>query len=209
MLGLLRRQTLQYLVKQSPFGMAIVTPEARIVEANPSFVNLLSRSTSGDDEGAARLEHLPSTHEFKKLREMLKLRFNNDSDIAPINITVSAKPDRVLRFFLSPLPSGARRHLVVYCLDASREQQLERELHRSLQMADLGKLAGGVAHDLNNHLAAVLGHSEFLLHSHQANQEARRDIELIKHSAQKASDLIRQYLATLRTKKSAVEHPER
>ena len=214
MLSLLRRQTaqdsFQGLVKQSPFGMAIITHEARIVQANQAFLGLLGGSKPDSVGVNTCFDQLPSTQEFTPLRTRLKLAFGSDAAIAPINITISAQPDRVLRFFFSPLPfsPGRRSHLAVYCSDVSREQEHERELYRALQLADLGKLAGGVAHDLNNHLTALVGYSELLLQAHPANQEVCRDIENIRRSAQSASALIRQFLAKFRTNKPVAANTE-
>ena len=77
--------------------------------------------------------------------------------------------------------------------DVSRQHELEERLRQAEKMEAIGKLAGGVAHDFNNLMMAVIGYSDLLL---LRDDPATRDkLEAIRESAVRASDLTRQLLA--------------
>jgi signal transduction histidine kinase/ActR/RegA family two-component response regulator len=78
---------------------------------------------------------------------------------------------------------GERRH----------RQQLELELERSAKMQALGRLAGGVAHDFNNILTAIIGNAEIikLTASNPVAEESAKDIVA---ASERAGDLTRQLL---------------
>lgn len=73
---------------------------------------------------------------------------------------------------------------------------LENRLQLARKMEAIGTLAGGVAHDLNNILAGVVGYPELLLMDMPPGHSMRKAIETIKKSGEKAS-LIVQDLLTL------------
>ncbi len=82
-------------------------------------------------------------------------------------------------------------------LRAEREQtRLQAELQRSQKMEALGQLAAGVAHDLNNVLAAVVGYPDLLLRKLPADSPLRDDLLTIRASGTNAA-LIVQDLLTL------------
>jgi two-component system cell cycle sensor histidine kinase/response regulator CckA len=62
-------------------------------------------------------------------------------------------------------------------------------------MDSIGQLAGGVAHDFNNILTAILGFSEILLDDAPAGSDSRLDLEAIQKAAQHGASLSRQLLA--------------
>jgi signal transduction histidine kinase len=84
-----------------------------------------------------------------------------------------------------------------YAIERKQGELDKRSLEeRSVQMQKLealGTLAGGVAHNFNNMMMAVLGHSYFLLEATQ-DEDARRHIEAIKSTANRASALTRQLM---------------
>jgi signal transduction histidine kinase len=75
----------------------------------------------------------------------------------------------------------------------SRRQ--EAELLQAQKMEAIGRLAGGVAHDFNNVLAAIFGYCDLLLEQFTRNDPRRADVQEIRRSAERAAALTRQLLA--------------
>jgi PAS domain S-box-containing protein len=93
-------------------------------------------------------------------------------------------------------------HFVVFSRDISErkraeeeKRELERRLLHAQKLESLGVLAGGIAHDFNNVLAGIMGFAELARLRLPELEPALTDIEVIKHSVQRAADLTRQMLA--------------
>jgi PAS domain S-box-containing protein len=84
--------------------------------------------------------------------------------------------------------------LVVAYRDVTERLQLEDELRQSQKLEALGRLAGGVAHDLNNALTAIGGYAELALAAMDDGQP-RLDIEEVRRAAERAASVTRQLLA--------------
>ncbi len=75
---------------------------------------------------------------------------------------------------------------------------LQEQLYQAQKMDSVGRLAGGVAHDFNNMLGAILGHAEFALERVERDHPLASDLEEIKKAAERSADLTRQLLAFAR-----------
>jgi two-component system cell cycle sensor histidine kinase/response regulator CckA len=79
--------------------------------------------------------------------------------------------------------------------DITERRQLEDQLRQSQKMEAIGRLAGGIAHDLNNALTAIAGYAELALGVVAAGHAARSDIEEIRRATERAGSVTRQLLA--------------
>lgn len=73
--------------------------------------------------------------------------------------------------------------------------QLQSQLRESQKMEALGTLAGGVAHDFNNIVAAILGNVELALDDVPDSKPARTSLYEIRKAGRRARDLVQQILA--------------
>ena len=72
---------------------------------------------------------------------------------------------------------------------------LEERLQQAQRMEAVGALGGGVAHEVNNMMAVVLGFSDFLLQDGRLPAECLADVREIKRAADRAAVVTRQLLA--------------
>jgi signal transduction histidine kinase len=79
--------------------------------------------------------------------------------------------------------------------DITERRLLEDQLRQSQKMEAIGRLAGGIAHDLNNALTAIAGYTELALGQLSSHHVARADVEEIRRAAERAGSVTRQLLA--------------
>jgi two-component system cell cycle sensor histidine kinase/response regulator CckA len=82
--------------------------------------------------------------------------------------------------------------------DVTERKRVDEHLRRAERMQAAGKLAGGVAHEVNNMMTGVIGFSEFLLRSMEEGDARRSDVEEIIKAGTRAADVTRQLLAFTR-----------
>ena len=76
-----------------------------------------------------------------------------------------------------------------------QREKLEAQLIQSQKMEAIGRLVGGIAHDLNNLLSPILGYSQLLLSDSDLTAAQKEELELIHMASKGARDLVRQLLA--------------
>jgi two-component system, cell cycle sensor histidine kinase and response regulator CckA len=97
---------------------------------------------------------------------------------------------------ISPVrdPSGKVLNYVAVKRDITREAQLEAQLRQSQKMEAIGQLSGGVAHDFNNILAAMIMQTELTGMVPNLPDEVREGLRHIRAGAERAANLTRQLL---------------
>ncbi len=102
--------------------------------------------------------------------------------------------------------TGKPLRLTGVMLDGTERKQAEERLGEVLRLEAIGRLAGGIAHDLNNMLVAILGFSDLLARTMDRQDPRRRDVDQITEAATRSAKLTRQLLAFARRE---MIHPQR
>jgi PAS domain S-box-containing protein len=109
-------------------------------------------------------------------------------------ITKGGEPRWVLET-VTPIQYQGERAILGFFIDVHERVMLEEQLLQSLRMEAVGRLAGGVAHDFNNMLTAIMGYSELIMMSFREEDPIFPHLEGIRKSAERAAALTRQLLA--------------
>jgi PAS domain S-box-containing protein len=120
------------------------------------------------------------------------------------NIELRAKrSDGTLGHFsisLSPMrdEQNAVNSVVVVMTDITDASVMQAKLAHSERMATLGRLVSGVAHEVNNPLAAILGFTDLLLENPGVPANAREDLQIILQETQRTKDIVQDLLSFAR-----------
>ncbi len=101
---------------------------------------------------------------------------------------------------LSPMrdEQNAVNNLVVVMTDITDAVLLQAKLAHSERMATIGRLVSGVAHEVNNPLAAILGFTDLLLENPEVPLSARGDLQIILQETQRTKDIVQDLLSFAR-----------
>jgi len=84
---------------------------------------------------------------------------------------------------------------LVAALDVSEQRRLEKQLRHAQKLEAVGQLAAGVAHDFNNMLTVILGHTSLQLAVANLEQDMENSLNQVTLAAERAAALTRQLLA--------------
>ncbi len=184
------------LFESAPIGFGLLETDGRVIEANDALYRLL-----GIEENPPADAHVNFFHFFRRQEDADT--FGEAITRHPALVRYECelvRPDSYgdTRLTASSYIFAGNPLILVIVEDVSRERQLEAQLQRAQKMEAIGALAGGVAHDLNNILAATVGYPELLLMDLPEDSPLREPLETIKHSGQKASVIVQDLLTMAR-----------
>jgi PAS domain S-box-containing protein len=127
-------------------------------------------------------EHKTVTHETVQRR--------HDGSIYPVEVTGNHFEYAGTSYSLSLVRDISERKRI----EAER-RQFEQQMVQAQKLESLEVLAGGVAHDFNNLIAAIMGHAELTKRRLPPDSPAAPNLQQIEQAAERAADLARQMLA--------------
>ncbi|MCE2965741.1 MAG: ATP-binding protein [Alphaproteobacteria bacterium] len=190
----------EYYFKAAPIGIVAVTSEGLIETANPMFRQLIGNQDNditGNDIWScfAATDHKILELAFKVAREQ------GNADV--IELQVQSWTDFVVAVYVGYVgtTSVSADRYVLHCIDITARKSLEQQFSQSQKMQAVGQLAGGVAHDFNNILTAIIGFCDLLMQRHLPGDPSFQDIQQIHQNSDRAAKLVGQLLAFSRQQK--------
>lgn len=104
--------------------------------------------------------------------------------------------DRVYAATVAPVGGGS--DVVLLLDDQSERHKLLAQLIQSEKLSAIGQLIAGVAHELNNPLASVVGFAEFLAERPDVPAQLREPVTVIRDEAERASGIVKNLLTFAR-----------
>jgi two-component system, cell cycle sensor histidine kinase and response regulator CckA len=183
---------LQALLDVLPVGLALVDRDGRFITMNAAFRQAAGLKGSampvypGDlvvkEDKAAVADAVRRNARGPAMSGDLAVRLAHHS-AEPVALTIAG---------LRGLGDAA---VLLLLKDNSEEAKLKRQVAQATKMQVVGQLAGGVAHDFNNILTAIIGHCDLMLMRHTPGDSDYDDIQQIKSNSNRAAGLTRQLLA--------------
>jgi two-component system cell cycle sensor histidine kinase/response regulator CckA len=179
----------------TPMAIAILDKNGRITRSNAAFARLMPLSLKPPDGAACSIFAGILDRDHASLEAAIAGAFQSTPDIPPVDVGLAGEGERSARLFVSTAEELEGNGATIYVLDTTEQRVLQSNFAQSQKMQAIGQLAGGVAHDFNNVLTAIIGYSDLLLASHRPTDPSFQDINQIKQNANRAASLVRQLLA--------------
>lgn len=176
----------------TPVAIATVDRSGKIGSMNASFIRLFG---TGDAAGHSIFAAV-AEQERPRFDSELRGALGGKSGMREFEAVLAGEEPRSARFYITPVEANEEgESAIVHAIDTTSQRTLEAQFAQSQKMQAVGQLAGGVAHDFNNVLTAIIGYSDLLLANHRPTDPSFQDLMQIKQNANRAAGLVRQLLA--------------
>jgi two-component system cell cycle sensor histidine kinase/response regulator CckA len=180
-------------------GVALISPELEVLELNPLMREWFPAVDAGQRPLCYRVFNVPPRErpcDDCPTIQTLQDGLTHERTVSR-EVPAGVRDRRVIS---SPIrdETGKITGAVEMIEDITDRLALEIQLQQAQKMESVGRLAGGVAHDFNNMLGVILGHTEMALEQTDPTNPLWDDLTEIRKAAERSADLTRQLLAFAR-----------
>jgi two-component system cell cycle sensor histidine kinase/response regulator CckA len=183
---------LHALLAMLPLGLALLERDGRFLFCNDAF-----RRAAGLPAGETAIypSDLVAEEDKSAVADAVHRFAAGRALPGDLAIRLKHRPDEPVALTIANAKGLGDATVLLSLRDNSEESKLKRQVAQATKMQAVGQLAGGVAHDFNNILTAIMGHCDLMLMRHVPGDIDYDDIQQIKHNSNRAAALTRQLLA--------------
>lgn len=183
---------LDALLAQLPLGLAMTDRDGRFLFGNDAFLRSVGREGRGLP---AFPTDLVVREDKAALSDAVRRHGRGPSTSGDVAVRLTNSPEEPVSLGLAGVRGLGEAAVLLSLADTSQENQLRRQVAQATKMQAVGQLAGGVAHDFNNVLTAIIGTCDLMLLRHIPGDSDYDDIQQIRANSNRAAALTRQLLA--------------
>ena len=184
--------TLQTLLSMLPLGLALTDRDGRFLYLNEAFAR-----AAGVAAGSTPVYpgDLVVREDKAVVADAVRRYALGHAAAGDIAVRLRDRPDEPIALTMAGAKGLGEAAVLLSIKDNTEESRLKREVAQATKMQAVGQLAGGVAHDFNNILTAILGHCDLMLMRHTPGDSDYDDIQQIRINSNRAAGLTRHLLA--------------
>ncbi len=183
---------LEALLSQLPLGLAMADRDGRLLFANAAFLRAAGK------EGEAMPTYptdLVVREDKGALSDAIRRFAQGPANSGDLAVRLTGQPDDPVSLSLAGVRGLGEAAVLLGLTDSTEETRLKRQVAQATKMQAIGQLAGGVAHDFNNILTAIIGTCDLMLLRHTPGDSDYDDIQQVRQNSNRAAALTRQLLA--------------
>lgn len=195
-----RKEQLRVIFDTSQAGIILVDPRGMIQFANNRMAEMFAMPLE-QLIGSPYSDHLHSEESQTGVERMGQLISGDIQSVATERHYLRADGSDFWGFLSGKRlenPDGSIQALVGIISDITEQKKLQEQLIQSQKMESVGRLAGGVAHDFNNMLSVILGHTELARMKEAVSPQLLEHLEQIKKATERSAEIVSQLLAFAR-----------
>jgi two-component system cell cycle sensor histidine kinase/response regulator CckA len=185
-------QHLQELLDVLPVGLALVDRDGRFLTMNQAF--RIAAGIKGNGQPTYPSD-LVIKDDKAPVADAVRRNARGPAMSGDLAVRLARSPAESVALTIAGLRGLGDAAVLLLLKDNSEEAKLKRQVAQATKMQVVGQLAGGVAHDFNNILTAIIGHCDLMLMRHTPGDSDYDDIQQIKSNSNRAAGLTRQLLA--------------
>ncbi len=183
---------LEALLGQLPLGLAMADRDGRLLFANAAFMRAAGRE--GEPVPTYPTD-LVVQEDKGAVSDTIRRFAQGPASSGDIAVRLKGQAEEPVSLSLAGVRGLGEAAVLLGLTDTTEETRLKRQVAQATKMQAVGQLAGGVAHDFNNVLTAILGACDFMLLRHTPGDSDYDDIQQIRANSNRAASLTRQLLA--------------
>ncbi|MBN2031195.1 PAS domain S-box protein [bacterium] len=188
------------LFESMNIGLAVIDHEQRICSVNQTFENLSGYSREALIDKMTLNQFLSG--ESQKRNEMIR-GMNQSPQFWECHFVNKKGLVKHVHMTVTRMANSSNR--LVSLIDISKQKELERRVNRSEELASIGELSAGIAHEIRNPLVAITTSVNLLKDEPQLSDEGQQLLDIVKEESDHLAVIVDDFLKYTRPKKPSFQ----